>query len=160
MSKLHHVTSKPETSNSESRRAADNERDDDDVEEQQAVRTNLLHQFSVQVSEDADQGHDLDEQATKVDRRRERFSVAHLKELFEKKLGAKHFNYGQATASIVKFVLRSLCLLDDRLFNLGNVVISCQPIQMIHFTSSISRTTRVSISNGCIFSVGFVRSTP
>ena len=100
MSKHRKVTSKPETSNSDSRRAEDNERDDDDNE--QPVRTNLLHQFSVQVTKHVDQGHDLDEQATKVDRRRQRFSVCHLKELFEKKLDAKHFDYEQTTASIVK----------------------------------------------------------
>jgi hypothetical protein len=113
MSTLHRVTSKPETSNSQSRRADDNERDEDDAHEH-PVRTNLLHQLSVQLTEDSDQGYDLDEQATKVRRRRRRFTVAHLKELFEKKQGAKHFNYGQTTASIVKFDL-SLCVLNDLL---------------------------------------------
>ena len=68
------------------------------------MRTNLVHQFSIQ---DADeildvQGHDEDEQATKVDQRRRRFLVHHLRELFEAKLGAKHVDYGQSTASIVK----------------------------------------------------------
>ena len=99
-------TSKPETSNSDSRKADDNEHDeeeDDDADEQPA-RTNLVHQFSVQdVDEvEAAQGHDLDEQATKVDKRRRRFLVHHLRELFETKLGAKHVDYGQSTAAVVK----------------------------------------------------------
>ena len=95
------ATSRPETSNSESKRADDNERDEEDI---QPVRTNLFHQFSIKDIKETGQseGHELDEQATKVDKRRERFSVHHLKELFETKLKAEHFDYGQTTASIVK----------------------------------------------------------
>jgi len=94
-------TSKPETSNSDSRKADDNERDEDDI---QPVRTNLIHELSVQdVGEIVhDEGHERDEQAIKVDKRREQFLVHHLQELFERKLGAKHFDYGQTTAAIVK----------------------------------------------------------
>jgi hypothetical protein len=97
----HKETSKPETSNSDSQKADDNERDEDD---KQPVRTNLIHQFSIQDADEIlhDQGHDEDEQATTVDKRRERFLVHHLKELFETKLGAKHFDYGQTTATIVR----------------------------------------------------------
>ena len=95
-------TTKPETSNSDSQKADDNELDEDDDE--QPMRTNLLHQFSIQTIEDsaADLGHDEDEQATKVDQRRRRFLVHHLQDLFEKKLGAKHFDYGRTMAAIVK----------------------------------------------------------
>lgn len=103
----HHInhpkeTSKPETSNSDSRKADDNELDEAD---EQPVRTNLLHQFSIQDADEitSGQGHDEDKQATKVDKRRQRFLVHHLKELFETKLGAKHFDYGQTTAAIVKY---------------------------------------------------------
>ncbi len=62
-------TSRPETSNSDSKKADDNERDEDS---EQPVRTNLFHQFSIKYVEELaqDQGHDLDEQATKVDKRR------------------------------------------------------------------------------------------
>jgi hypothetical protein len=94
-------TSKPETSSSDSQKANDNELDEDD---EQPARTNLIHQFSVKDAEEIldDQGHDQDEQATKVDKRRRRFLVHHLQELFETKLGAKHIDYGQTAASIVK----------------------------------------------------------
>jgi hypothetical protein len=94
-------TSKPETSNSDSRNADDNERDEDD---EQPVRTNLIHQLSIRDADEVshDQGHDQDHQATKVHQKRQRFLVHHLKELFETELGAKHFDYGQTTASIVK----------------------------------------------------------
>jgi hypothetical protein len=94
-------TTKPETSNSDSKKADDNERDEDDV---QPGRTNLFHQFSINGVDEIsqDKGHDQDKQATTVDKRRQRFLVHDLKELFETKLGAKHFDYGQTTASIVK----------------------------------------------------------
>jgi hypothetical protein len=94
-------TDKPETSNSDSQKADDNELDEAD---EQPVRTNLIHQFSIQDADEVvdDQGYDLDEQATKVDKRRQQFLVHHLKDLFETKLGAKHFDYGQTTAAIVK----------------------------------------------------------
>jgi len=94
-------TSKPETSKSDSQKADDNELDEDD---KQPVRTNLIHQLSVKDADEVlhDQGYDQDEQATKVGKRRERFLVNHLQELFETKLGAKHFDYGQTTAAIVK----------------------------------------------------------
>lgn len=95
-------TSKPETSNSDSRRAEDNERDQEDDDEQ-PIRTNLVHQLSIQIAEEIDEsGHDQDQQALKVDRRRQKFLVHHLKDLFEKELGAQHFDYGQTTQSIVK----------------------------------------------------------
>lgn len=104
MKKQHHPkeTSKPETSNNDSRRADDNERDDDEDDEQ-PIRTNLVHQLSIQISDQIDEiGHDQDEQATKVDQRREKFLVHHLKDLFETKLGATHFDYRTTTQSIVK----------------------------------------------------------
>lgn len=96
-------TTKPETSSSDSQKAADNEVDEDD---KQPLRTNLLHQFSIQTAEEEldDPGHDEDEQATTVDCRRRRFLVHHLQELFEIKLGAKHFDYGQTMAAIVKYI--------------------------------------------------------
>lgn len=94
-------TTKPETSNSDSQKADDNELDEDD---EQPMRTNLLHQFSIQTVDESveDLGHDEDEQATKVDQRRRRFLVHHLQDLFENKLGAKHFDYGQTMGNIVK----------------------------------------------------------
>ncbi len=94
-------TSRPETSNSDSKKADDNERDEDN---EQPVRTNLFHQFNIKYVKELaqDQGYDLDKQAVKVDKRRQRFLVHHLKELFETKLNAKHFDYEQTTASIVK----------------------------------------------------------
>ncbi len=49
-----------------------------------------------------DEGHDQDEQAIKVNKRREKFLVHHLQDLFETKLGAEHFDYSQSTAAIVK----------------------------------------------------------
>ncbi len=94
-------TSKPETSNNDSKKADDNEHDEYD---EQPIRTNLFHQLSIQDIDEisTDQGHDEDEQAITVRKRRQRFLVHHLKELFETKLNAKHFDYEQTTASIVK----------------------------------------------------------
>jgi hypothetical protein len=94
-------TTKPETSNSESKKADDNERDQDD---KQPARTNLIHQLSITTADEIidDEGHDQDKQAIKVNKRRQQFLVHHLKDLFETKLGAKHFDYGQTTASVVK----------------------------------------------------------
>ena len=64
----------------------------------------LMHQFSVRDANDVghNRGHDQDEQATKVDKRRRRFAVDHLKELFENTLKAKQVDYGATIASIVK----------------------------------------------------------
>jgi len=103
MSHHRNETSKPETSNSDSQKADDNEHENDDDDEQ-PVRTNLIHQFSIQDASEIlpDQGHDQDKQATKVDKRRQQFLVDHLKDLFETKLGAKYVDYGQSTAAIVK----------------------------------------------------------
>ena len=71
---------------------------------EQPVRTNLRHQISIKDHDDIlqDQGHDQDEQATKVNKQQRQFMVHNLKDLFENKLGAKHFDYEQTTASIVK----------------------------------------------------------
>ncbi|CAF1193627.1 unnamed protein product [Adineta ricciae] len=132
-------TTKPETSNSDSRRADDNEHDEDDISEQ-PVRTNLVHQFSIQ---DADeildvQGHDEDEQATKVDQRRRRFLVHHLRELFEEKLGAKHVDYGQSTASIVKKFCEELPSDNDEPFYIVNLShYARQYQQWMHFLGRI-----------------------
>ena len=106
--KTHHYskeTTKPETSNSDSRRADDNELDDEDDE--QPVRTNLFHQISIGdaseiLHDHQGQGHDQDEQAEKVRKRKRRFIVHHLKELFEDKFGAQHFDYEQTMGSIVR----------------------------------------------------------
>ena len=110
-------TSQPQTSKSDSQKARDNERDEDDDGEQ-PVRTNLMHQFSIRDANDAGHnlGHDQDEQATKVDQRRRRFVVDHLKELFEDTLKAKHVDYGETIASIVKYEQESRDVLHVAVF--------------------------------------------
>ena len=98
------ATSQPQTGKSDSRKAPDNEHDEDDDAEQ-PIRTNLMHQFSIRDASDVghNRGHDQDEQATKVDKRRQQFAVEHLKDLFENTLKAKHVDYRETTASIVKY---------------------------------------------------------
>ncbi|CAF0748690.1 unnamed protein product [Adineta steineri] len=149
--KQHHrkETSKPETSNSESRTADDNERDnedddkpddDDDNNDEQPVRTNLVHELNIKAIDDIlhDQGHDLDEQATKVDKRRRQFLVHELKELFETKLGAKHVDYGQSTASIVKNCCKELPSDNDESFYIVNLShYARQYHQWMHFLGRI-----------------------
>lgn len=132
-------TTKPETSNNDSRKADDNEHDEEDAEEQ-PVRTNLVHQLSIQAVDDAidGQGHDLDEQATKVEHRRRRFLVHHLKELFETKLGAKHIDYGVSAAAIVQKCCSERPADDDDPFYIVNLShYARQYQQWMHFLGRI-----------------------
>ncbi|CAF2743426.1 unnamed protein product [Rotaria sp. Silwood2] len=73
----HNETSEPETSYHDSKKADDNEYDN--TEQPNEILCDLCH--------------DQDEQATKVNKRKQAFQVHHLKELFENKLGAKHVDY-------------------------------------------------------------------
>ncbi|UJR29013.1 hypothetical protein I4U23_010231 [Adineta vaga] len=133
-------TTKPETSNSDSRKADDNEKDEYDDEEKQPVRTNLVHQLSIQDIDEVvhDQGHDLDEQATKVRKRRQRFHVHHLKDFFETKLGAKFVDYGRTTASIVKECCEELSSDNDEPFYIVNLShYARQYQQWMHFLGRI-----------------------
>ncbi|CAF0920353.1 unnamed protein product [Rotaria sordida] len=129
-------TSKPETSYNDSQKADDNEYDDTE----QPVGTNLTHEFSFKDANEIlrDLCHDQDEQATKVKKRKQKFQVHHLQELFETKLGAKHVDYEQSTASIVKKCCEEFSSDNDEPFYIVNLShYARQYLQWMHFLGRI-----------------------
>ncbi|CAF3589797.1 unnamed protein product [Rotaria sp. Silwood1] len=131
-----HETSKPETSYNDSQKADNNEYDNTE----QPVGTNITHQFSFKDADEIlhDLCHDQDEQAIKVNKRKQGFQVHHLKELFETKLGAKHVNYEQSTASIVRKCCQEFSSDSDEPFYIVNLShYARQYLQWMHFLGRI-----------------------